>query len=443
MSRPAPSQRGLDVLALVCLALLAVCLRPAATSVGPVLAEIEAAFALSGWQTGLLTAMPGFAFAVFGALAFTVLRALGLFWSLAAAAAAIGLGLALRVAVEGWWGFAGFTVLALAGMAMGNVLLPVFAKARFPKRQSLAVTLFTVSLGLGSTLPALLTAPLTASAGGWRLGLGVWAVLPLMALLTWLAARSTVSTAPGNGSPATGPRASSDGAEAPAASAGTSPEERDSDRAAASQDRRRGVVRSRGAWMLMLFFGLQSLHAYTHFGWVAQIYRDAGLSAVDAGLMVTILIAVGVPGGFIAPLIVVRRWHTRWVLGAYGVISMAGYTGLLLAPTALPWLWALCLAIGALSFPSALALISARTRSPEVTAQVSAFVQSAGYMLAAAGPLLIGVVLARTGSWDAPLIGLIVLAAAMGAAGALAGSPRTIDAELGEADRDDPGPDRR
>ena len=439
VNRPHPHRTPLDALALISLALLAICLRPAATAVGPVLEEIQTAFGLHGWQTGLLTAMPGFAFAVFGAFSFVLLRRLGLFWSLAAASAAIGAGLLLRIFAGGWWGFAAFTTLALAGMALGNVLLPVFAKARFPQRQSLAVTLFTGSLGLGSTLPALFTAPLTAASGGWQLGLGIWTVLPLMALLSWFAFRKAAfppEAAPqdevrGAHLPADAPTAPTDGAPPASANGGEGSGAPAEPGEGSARKQAPGVVRSRGVWLLTLFFGLQSLHAYTHFGWVAQIYRDSGLSAVEAGFMITLIIAVGIPGGFIAPLIVVRRWHTRTVLGCYGAISAAGYTGLLLAPTSLPWLWALCLAVGALSFPSALALISARTRDPEITARVSAFVQSAGYLFAAGGPLLIGMVLSRTGSWDVPLLGLVVLALAMGAAGVLAGSPRPLDPELG------------
>lgn len=402
--------RGTTVLAVTALALLAVCLRPAATSLGPVLAEVEEAFALQGWQSGLLTALPGAAFVVFGAISFLLLRRLGLFWSLAICAAAIGAGLGLRVLVEGWWSFAVFTTLALAGMAMGNIVLPVFAKARFPDRQAVSVTVFMVGLGLGASVPALLTAPLAEHVGGWRLGLGVWAALPVIALVIWAVLRRL------GGVPAATSRAHS-----------------------ASPPVGR-ITASVGAWVLLIYFGLQSLHAYTHFGWLARIYRDAGLDPVAAGAMVAIIVAGGIPGGFIAPQIVVRRWHVRSVLIGYGLISAAGYTGLLLAPTTTPWLWAVCLAIGGFSFPSALALITARTRDPEITARASGFIQSGGYVFAALGPLAIGVVLERTGSWTVPLVGLIILALAMAVVAWWASAPDSLDAELRPAGPDPQDP---
>lgn len=238
------------------------------------------------------------------------------------------------------------------------------------------------------------------------MGLGVWAILPVIALVVW----TVLSRA--DGIPKKEPE---------------SPE---------SRSPRMRITVSAGAWVLMLYFGLQSLHAYTHFGWLARIYRDAGLDAVSAGLMVAIIVAGGIPGGFIAPQIVVRRWHVRSMLVGYGLISAVGYTGLLIAPTTLPWLWAICLAIGGFSFPSALALITARTRNPEITARASGFVQSGGYVFAALGPLAIGVVLERTGTWTMPLVGLIVLALAMAVVAFWASSSDSLDEEVLPADMD-------
>lgn len=397
---PASSRLG-AVLAVLSIVLMAACLRPAATSLGPVLAEVEAAFGLQGWQTGLLTALPGAAYVVFGAVAFLVLRRLGMFRALLLCVVAIAVGLLVRVLGDSWAAFAGFTTLALAGMAMGNVVLPVYVKARFPTSQTRAVTVFMMALGLGAALPTLLTAPAADVLGGWRPGLGLWAALPVLALVVWLALRGLGPT------PDLGARTP--------ASAGARP---------------RPITASRGVWALTLYFGLQSLHAYVQFGWAAQIYRDAGLDPVTAGLMVTIIVAGGIPGGFIAPQIVARGRHVRPVLVGYAIAAMGGYAGLLLAPTTLPWLWAVGLAVGGFSFPSALALITVRTRRPEVTARTSGFVQPVGYLLAAVGPLLLGVVLEATGSWEVPLVALLVLAGLMGLAAWIAGAPGSVDAEL-------------
>lgn len=178
--------RGLDVLALVCLILIACSLRPAASSLGPVLSEVQDAFTLVEWQTGLLTALPGLIFAICGFIAVPVLKKIGLFSSLLLTCVLITVGVGARVLVDGWVAFAGLTVIALAGMSIGNVILPVYVKARFPDRANLGATAFTVSLGMGSMFPAFLTAPVAGHFDNWRVGLGMWALVPACALVTWI-----------------------------------------------------------------------------------------------------------------------------------------------------------------------------------------------------------------------------------------------------------------
>ena len=398
--------RGLDALALASLVLIAASLRPAASSLGPVLSEVTAGFSLEEWQTGLLTALPGLVFAICGIIAVPVLRRLGLFSTLALSCAFIIAGIGLRAIVTGWVAFALLTVLALAGMSIGNVILPVYVKTRFPDRPTLGATTFTVSLGLGSMLPALLTAPLAGQFGGWRFGLGFWLVLPLSALITWTVLRLARSV-PEPGRPQTG----SDGQQA-------------------QQPPRRSVLASPKARYMAMFFGLQSANAYVQFGWLPQIYRDAGLDPVLAGIMLTIVTFGGLPGGFLAPQIIVRGIAPRAFLVSFGVSAVLGYLGLLFAPATTPVVWAILLGYGGFAFPSALALITSRTREVSVTAATSAFVQSSGYVLAAIGPLAVGGLLGWSGGWAVPLWFMIAISVLMGITGWLSAGPGSVDEEV-------------
>ncbi len=395
--------RGLDALALLCLILIAASLRPAATSLGPVLAEVQTAFSLHEWQIGLLTALPGFCFAGFGLVSIPLLRRLGLFTTLALACGLIGVGILVRSLVGDWTGFALLTVLALIGMAVGNVVLPVYVKARFPARGQLGSTVFTVSLGLGAMFPSLLTAPLAQHFSTWRFGLGFWALIPLAGLITWVALRAASSV----------PRLRADSTSAPD-----------------SQAPRRHIYTSSKARYMAMFFGLQSVNAYVQFGWLPQIYRDAGLDPVMAGVMMTIVTFSGIPGGFIAPQIVARGFWTRTMLASFAVAAALGYLGLLVMPATLPALWAALLSYGGFAFPAALALITARTRAVSVTARTSAFVQPVGYVLAAVCPLIVGGLLGLSGGWTAPLLFMIVVCVLMGITGVLAASPGSVDDEL-------------
>ncbi|GAA1871496.1 CynX/NimT family MFS transporter [Brevibacterium marinum] len=395
--------RGLDLLALASIILIACSLRPAASSLGPVLSEVNAAFALAEWQTGLLTALPGLIFAICGFIAVPFLKRLGLFRSLLFSCALIVVGVGTRAFVDGWLLFAGLTILALAGMSLGNVILPVFVKSRFPDRTSLAATAFTVSLGLGSMFPAFLTAPIAAQSDNWRVGLGVWALVPTCALVTWIVlklARSIPSL------------------------------DRSAEEAHGARPPRRHIYVSPKARYMAMFFGLQSVNAYVQFGWVPQIYRDAGIDPVLAGVMLTIVTFGGIPGGFLAPQIIMRGILPRFFLVTFAVSAVLGYLGLLLVPTTMPALWAIFLAYGGFAFPAALALITGRTTDVSITARTSAFVQSSGYVLAAIGPLAVGGLLGLSGGWSVPLWFMVAVSVLMGVTGYLAGSPGTVDEEL-------------
>ena len=395
--------RGLDVLALACLVLIACSLRPAASSLGPVLSEVQGAYALAEWQTGLLTALPGLIFAICGFIAVPVLKKIGLFRSLVMTCVLITVGVGARVLVDSWVSFAGLSVVALAGMSIGNVILPVYVKTRFPDRANLGATAFTVSLGLGAMFPALLTAPITGHFDNWRVGLGIWALVPICGLVTWIILK-LVHSVPSLAEPTNGTHE-------------------------AAPPRRHIFTSSKARYMAM-FFGLQSVNAYVQFGWLPQVYRDAGLDPVLAGLMLTVVTLGGIPGGFLGPQIIMRSIAPRVFLVSFSVSAVFGYLGLLLAPTTLPLLWAILLAYGGFAFPSALALITGRTQDVSITARTSAFVQSSGYVLAAIGPLAVGGLLGLSGGWSVPLLFMVGVSTLMGVTGYLAASPGTVDEEL-------------
>ena len=149
--------------------------------------------------------------------------------------------------------------------------------------------------------------------------------------------------------------------------------------------------------------------------------------------MLTIVTLGGLPGGFLAPQIIMRGLAPRFFLVSFSVSAVAGYLGLLLAPASAPVLWAVLLSYGGFAFPAALALITSRTRAVSITARTSAFVQSTGYILAALGPLAVGALLGVSGSWTPPLILLIIVSALMGLTGYLSAAPGTVDDELAEA----------
>jgi CP family cyanate transporter-like MFS transporter len=398
-----PSRRTAGrTLATAALVLAAFSLRPAITSLGPLLEEVRHGLGMSGTVAGLLTSAPALCFALFGTGAPWLARRVGPVAVVCGAMAAIALGLALRPLAGGTAVFLAVSALALAGIGMSNVLMPVVVKRYFPDRVGPVTGLYSMSLTLGSALSAGVTVPLTDALGGsWRLGLGAWALPAALAVLPWLAlARERGAALPAP----------------PAQTAGQAPAVR--------------ITRSRTAWALAVFFGLQATAAYIAMGWMPQIFRDSGVSAGTAGLLTAVSMGIGIPLSFALPAAAGRMRHQSSLVVVLGVFGLVGYGGLWLAPAAAPWGWAFLLGVSMSTFPLALTLIGMRSRTSTGVVRLSAFAQSTGYLISIPGPILVGTLYQHTGGWGLPIGFMTALLVPQVAAGVLAGRDRCVEDEL-------------
>ncbi len=389
-----PDQRRL--LVLVGIVLLAFNLRPAAVSVGPVLAEVTNSLGMSHSVAGLLTSLPVLAFAGFGAATPWAARRFGVHRVTTVSLLAVVTGLAARVLVDSAALFLALSMVALAGMAAANVLLPSLVKLHFPERVGAVTAAYTTALAIGLTAALTLTVPVAEAFGGWRAGLGGWAVVGAVALVPWLglvANDRTLTTAP-------------------------------------HQVRLAQVARTRLGWAMALFFGLQSLQAYAVFGWFPQLWRDAGYSPATAGALVGLLAAVSIPLSLWLPAAAARRRDQRGLLAVVMACYPVGYLGLLAAPHTLAVLWAVLIGVGACTFPLILTMIGLRSRTPSGTAALSGFTQSAGYLLAALGPFAVGALYDATGGWTVPLWFLLLVCVPQMLLGLYAARPVFIEDEL-------------
>ncbi|MEV5507334.1 MFS transporter [Streptomyces orinoci] len=394
----------------VCLVLAAFNLRPAVTSLGALLKEAREGLGMGGTLAGLLTSMPALCFALLGLAAPRLARRWGPATVVCAGLTAIAAGLALRPLMPGIPGFLLLSVLALAGIALGNVLMPVVVKRWFPDRVGPMTGLYSMAVAAGAGVASAVTVPLTgALGGGWRLGLGAWAVVALAAALPWAVVARRGAERPGP-APARHSTAHDPMAPAPAPDAPATP-----------------ITRSPVAWALAVFFGLQASGAYVVMGWMPQIFRDGGVPASTAGVLAALTMTVGVPLSLVLPRIAVRMRHQGPLAVALAAFGLAGYAGLWLAPAAGAWAWALLLGVANSSFPLALTMIGMRARTGAGVARLSAFAQSVGYLLSIPGPLLVGGLYQRTGGWGAPIALLAALMVPQAVAGMLAGRDRAVE----------------
>jgi MFS transporter, CP family, cyanate transporter len=192
----------------------------------------------------------------------------------------------------------------------------------------------------------------------------------------------------------------------------------------------RDVVRTRLAWQMAVFFGIQSSFAYTQFGWLPSIYHDAGLDPASAARMLGLLTGIGIPLAVLLPAYAARHPDQRLVVTVLGSGAMAGFLGLLIAPTTLPWLWALLLGVGGSSFPWCLAMLGMRAHTQDGTALLSGFVQSLGYVIAGIGPLGAGMLVDLTGGWTVPLAVLAALSVPLVLVGLTFARPRFVEDEM-------------
>ncbi|PKW06928.1 MFS transporter, CP family, cyanate transporter [Streptomyces sp. 1222.5] len=379
-------------------------LRPAITSLGALLEEVRDDLGMSGSVAGLLTSVPPLCFAVFGVTAPRLARRFGPAAVICAGMAAIAAGLLIRPYVGGTAGFLAASALALMGIAVSNVLMPVVVKRWFPDRVGSMTGLYSMALALGTSLAAAVTVPLTGALGGsWRSGLAVWAALAAAAVLPWLPLVRDRGTAPAPSRQQT---------------AGT-----------AEQHAPLRMARSRTAWALAVFFGLQATAAYITMGWMPQIFRDAGVPAGTAGVLLAVTMVMGVPLAFVIPRVATRLPHQGPIALVLGACGLAGYAGLYFAPAAGAWAWALLLGVSNCAFPLALTMVGMRARSGPGVAQLSAFAQSTGYLISIPGPLLVGVLYQRSGGWGLPIALMAALMVPQMVMGVLAGRNRTVEEE--------------
>lgn len=368
------------LLLMFAIAVIAINLRPAITGVGPLIYEIRLDTGLSNTLLGMLTTLPILALGVFSVLTPLFTRKIGMEGTMMFALILITAGTLLRVIPTYLALFLG-TVIVGIGIALGNVLLPGIAKKRFPNRFGLVTGIYAAMLGVGAAIASGISVPLSEDLGlGWRWALGVWAFVSLLALIIWI------------------------------------PQLKKNHPVITRKNLRtslKHLVTSKPAWHVALFMGLQSLSFYVLTAWLPEILIERDMSPVRAGLMLSLMQAVGIVGTFLMPSWASKMDQQRLPVVIIVLGELIGLAGLMMPYISgfmmVVWVSVLGISLGG-SFGIALLFIGIRARDSDSANELSGMAQSVGYTLAATGPALFGGLHDLVHNWTLPLAFLLVIA---------------------------------
>lgn len=354
-------------------------LRPAITSVGPLIGTIRADFDISNGVAGMITTLPLLAFALFSIIAPIIGKRWGNEATIFVSLLVLLIGSLIRSSGNLNLLFLGTALIGI-GIAICNVLLPAIVKQRYPYKVGIMTSIYSTSMGLCAATASGLSIPLAKGLGlGWHKALLVWGMMALIAAIIWF--------------PQVLKFAGKHGLQ-PAGLSITS------------------MFRSPIAWQVTLFLGLQSILFYGPITWLPEILVNKGFSIAASGWMLSFMQFCSLPANFVTPVLAGKMKNQRPIVMVVGIFYIVSLIGLLIGGSTI-FLSACVLLLGIAQgacISLALTLFSLRAADSTQAAQLSGMAQSVGYLLAAISPILIGILFDYTQSWTLPLSFLLLVA---------------------------------
>lgn len=395
-------QKKFGIAGFLAIVFIAIVLRPPVASMGPLLQEIQAGLEVNAELIGLLAASPVLCFGLGAFASPWLVSKVGLNRAMLYVLVMLGLASALRM-VLGYPGLLLGTVGAGLSIAIANVLLPTIVRSQFPNRVALVTGAYTTLLAVSASLAAAIAVPSSNLLGGWNPALAIWILPTAVAILLWL------------------PQIRGEVAHV-------------AQPAHAAAEEKAAVLRSPISWAIVGFFGIQSLGFYALLGWMPSALISIGVTPQDAGNYLGFASAIGIPSGLLISSMLGRfKSLAGWAAGTSG-LTLAGnilFT-LVLQSSDTNLLVLACVLIGlgmSATFPISLSLISTRASTQAQTTQLSAMSQGWGYLVAAAGTFMVGLVANLVGGYALSFVLITVLTLIQAGIGFYAGRPGIIPAK--------------
>ena len=360
-------------LAVALIILLAVNLRSAVTSFSPIVFFIREQLVLTSITESLIAATAPVMFALGAWVGTRPARVLGLEMTSLIVGLMIVAGHLLRgFAISGEWLIIG-SLIALAGMGVGNLILPSIIRRYFPTKIGLLTTVYITFISFGTFIPPLIAVPI-AESFGWRVSLAQWAVLAALILIPAFGLLKENKEVELSAKPAKLP-----------------------------------LSKSPTAVAVMMIFLISGITAYLAFGWLPTIaVEHAGVDVGQAALLLTIFAFVGLPSGLVAPLLAEKFPNSQWIIVAgAGISGIIGALGFIFIPD-LVFVFVVFLGAAQLTFPLSLTLFNLRSRNPDTVLQVSSYAQFLGYGAASITTVSVGFISDFAGGWEL-ILGFIAL----------------------------------
>ncbi|MGL5684810.1 MAG: CynX/NimT family MFS transporter [Vagococcus fluvialis] len=386
-------KQKMNYLLLLGIIMIATNLRAPITSVGPLVGTITNSLNLTGAQAGLITTLPLIAFAIISPIAPKLARKFGTETTILGALILIILGLSIRYLPSISTLFLGTAILG-CGIAIGNVLIPSIVKQEFQNQSGLVTGTYSVSMNLTGAIASGVSIPLIEKLGWtWNQAFSLWIILAALALLAWLPQLKNKKATP----------------------------------EVNLVDTNNSIWHSSLAWSVSLFMGIQSFIFYVLVAWLPEMLISQGIPSSKSGGMLSLLQLTLLPTTFIIPIIAEKRPNQKSLVVISFTLFTLGISGLMFSSLAVISLSIIAIGIaGGIAFSLSMMFFNLRTSTPKEAADLSGMAQSIGYILAAVGPFLFGLLHDLTNNWQSSLFLLIGMTIILLFVGLNAGSSKKV-----------------
>ncbi|MGM9949135.1 MAG: CynX/NimT family MFS transporter [Lysinibacillus sp.] len=341
-------------------------LRPSITSIGPLLNTITKDLGITNTQVSLLTSIPVFCMGLFAPLAVPVLRRLGYKWAVNVLVVAIGVSTAARMFLDSYAALISTSFIAGFAIAIISPMINAFIKEHFPEKIEPIIGVYSLAMGAGATLSAGFTGVFFERSDSWQVALGLWGILSVPALILWTIAGGR---------------------------------QKQKEMGQVQDTEGRNPWKTKRAWLILLFFGLQTSTFFSLTTWLSPVAQEQGFSLVTAASVLTTMSIVQIIGNITIPILV-NRFPNRiyWLYGLLVIGIIGGCIMLIDADWAM-WTGAVLFGVSLSGlFPIGLMLPLDEAKTNGEASSWSSMVMSGGFMMSAVVPLLIGAFYDMTGT---------------------------------------------